>query len=180
MQISDLNARLVWESRRLLRRLGPWTLLAIVLLIVGTAALSAAHLRSRQNAAAAVRIAELRAVPAAWRSSSPASEPAKLRAPFPPLDERHAQLRDVLAAAERAGVQVRVGEYRLKAGPSGAYTSLRVALTLADDYAKIQSMLIDALNRVRTMTLESATFGRPDRKARVVEARLNLIFYFQP
>jgi len=177
--LKTLLSRLRWEGRRFVSRFGASAALAACLglmLIVASVAVFVAErnieqLQSELSASSAQRRA------AQIRPDDGGNGDLLRR--LPPHGELPDQLKRIYMAAEREQVRLKIAEYRTKTEPDGSLVSVNISAIAADEYLRIQRALIEILNTVPNVGLESATFRRPDRRSTRVDARLSLVLYLR-
>ncbi|HAT32027.1 MAG TPA: hypothetical protein DCW29_14575 [Janthinobacterium sp.] len=174
---SNLGARLGWQARRLWRR-GGWTAAA------GLAALALALLAQQQSQgllarqrlvagelAAAVRLAALPA-PAL---PDEADGMAAFYAYLPAHDAIPERLKDLVEVAQKSGVTLIKAEYKPQQENNAAFLRYQITLPVKAEYANIQTFLVNALQALPTLTLESVIFKREQIESAEVEARIQFV-----
>lgn len=173
-------ARVGWEGRRAVRRLGAGS--GPAWLLAGLAAallLSAWWLREAQHERwqRASRAAASADAPAP-ATAAPTSEPdgrARLRAfdaRLPPHDDIPSVLQELILLAEAQGLVLARGAYRPQVDAQGGYLRYRMTLPVTGPADAVQRFMMAALRSQATLSLESVQFKRERRDTSVVEARI--------
>ncbi len=176
-------AKLLWQSRRLLRQLGPAAAAGIACALL--ALLAQWHalqlqqqqqvlLRQLQTAVSAAASA------AAGAATSPrvADSASSIAAFYAYLPEHTAipdHLRQLVEIAESHGITLSKAEYKAEAESRADFLRYRITLPIRADYASTQDFLIHALQAMPTLTLEAVAFKRTQIEAGEVEARIQLV-----
>lgn len=173
--IGPFFARLAWELRRYSARANAGyalssalVALALVFVVSGLSDQTKAESQRKQ-------FSSLRTAPAKIERHSDPKD--ALVSALPAAREIPVHLRNLYSAAEKAKVELTIAEYRTRAVPAAGYATVSLGITVESDFARIQRMLIDAMARSRTLTLESMSVQRIADNGDAVEARLNLQLY---
>lgn len=172
--IRSFVARAQWELRRQSSHRHAGYVVSALLLAVA-AMLVMSGFSSQTKALLQRKQLTTRAAPAKIDLQSTSRE--ALVSALPSQREIPVHLRNLYAAAEKAKVELTIAEYRIRAVPAGSYSTVALGITVESDFARIQRMLIDAMTRSRTLTLESMSIQRIADNGDDVEARLNLLLY---
>ena len=171
--------RLAWEAQRLGRTLGwPCTL--------GAACLALAAFALRQGDALAARQQQLAAqLAAAARQSALPPSPITLDADADSLAAFHAylpahdsipdQLKALLEVAQKSGVTLAKADYKPQEDGNTAFLRYQITLPVKAEYAQLQAFIVDALQELPTLTLDSVLFKREQIEAGEIDARIQFI-----
>jgi hypothetical protein len=169
-------AKLLWQSRRLLRQLGPAAVTGMACALL--ALLAQWHaLQLQQQQQALIRQLHTAASAAAAPSPKVADSASNLAAFYAYLPAHAAipdQLRQLVDIAESHGITLSKAEYKAEADSRADFLRYRITLPIRADYASTQDFLIHALQAMPTLTLESVAFKRTQIEAGEVEARIQL------
>jgi len=170
----QLFARLQWELRR--HSSHPHAGYAVAVLLIFVTVVLAASGFSDQTKAASNR-KQLSTLRAPVKLDPQSNAAAMLTAALPSSREVPVHLRNLYAAADKAKVELTIAEYRTRVQPAAGFSTVSLGITVESDFPRIQRMLIDAMTRSRTLTLESMSIQRIADNSDDVEARLNLQLY---
>ena len=174
-----LPPRLRWEAQRLWRKLG-WPC------AIGVACLALAAFAVRQGEALAARQQQLTAqLAAAARQSALPLAPATLDAEADSLAAFHAylpahdsipeQLKTLLDVAQKSGVTLAKADYKPQEDGNAAFLRYQITLPVKAEYAQLQAFVVDALQELPTLTLDSVLFKREQIEAGEIDARIQFI-----
>lgn len=172
-------AKLLWQSRRLLRQLGPAAAAGIACALL--ALLAQWHaLQLQQQQQVLLRQLQTAVSAAAGAATSPrvADSASSIAAFYAYLPEHTAipdQLRQLVEIAESHGITLSKAEYKAEAESRADFLRYRITLPIRADYASTQDFLIHALQAMPTLTLEAVAFKRSQIEAGEVEARIQLV-----
>lgn len=169
-------AKLLWQSRRFLRQLGPAASAGIACALL--ALLAQWHAQQLQQQQQALTL-QLQAAASAVATPTPKiADSASSLAAFYAYLPAHAaipdQLRQLVDIAESHGITLSKAEYKAEADSRADFLRYRITLPIRADYASTQDFLIHALQAIPTLTLESVAFKRAQIEAGEVEARIQL------
>jgi hypothetical protein len=170
----NLGPRLLWQSRRQLRRIGAGAITGTAcLLLAALAQWHGGQLEQRQSAlarqlAAAAKAAALPPAPVATEAAGVAAFHAYL----PPHDTIPDLLKDMVHVAQQNGITLAKAEYKPLADTKAGFLRYQITLPVKADFAKVQSFIINALQTLPTLTLESVAFKRDQIETGDIEARI--------
>ncbi len=178
---ANLGARARWEARRLGRRLG-WAagagLLGLALALLaswqGAALERRQHTLTEQLKTAALKAA---ATPASAEvePDQDARQLAAFYAYLPAHDAIPDQLKELVRVAQQTGVTLVKAEYKAQPELNAAFLRYQITLPVKADYAAVQSFIVNALQGLPTLTLDSVIFKREQIEAGEIEARIQFI-----
>lgn len=171
--------RLAWEAQRLWRTLG-WPC------AIGAACLALAAFAMRQGEALGARQQQLTAqLAAAARQSALPQAPITLDADADSLAAFHAylpahdsipeQLKTLLEVAQKSGVTLAKADYKPQEDGNTAFLRYQITLPVKAEYAQLQTFIVDALQALPTLTLDSVLFKREQIEAGEIDARIQFI-----
>lgn len=171
--------RLRWEAQRLWRTLG-WPC------AIGAACLALAAFALRQGDALAARQRQLAAqlAAAARQSALPpavvtldadADSLAAFHAYLPAHDSIPDQLKALLEVAQKSGVTLAKADYKPQEDGNTAFLRYQITLPVKAEYAQLQAFIVDALQALPTLTLDSVLFKREQIEAGEIDARIQFI-----
>lgn len=171
--------RLAWETARLWRTLG-WPsaigaaclALAVFALRQGEA-LSAHQPRVRAQLAAAAKQAALPQAPVTLDAD--ADSLAAFHAYLPAHDSIPEQLKALLEVAQQSGVTLAKADYKPQEDGNAAFLRYQITLPVRAEYAQLQAFIVDALQTLPTLTLDSVLFKREQIEAGEIDARIQFI-----
>jgi len=171
-----LAARVAWEARRLLRRLG-WGACAgaLSLALAGAGAWQAQRLDLRQEQLTA-DIAQARARRLAPQPVPVPDSTRRLAAfhDYLPAHETIPELlKQLVGAADKNGIALAKADYKPQADDGAAFMRYEITLPVKADYARVQAFIVSALRELPTLTLDSVTFQREQIESGEVEAKLH-------
>ena len=175
----NLAPRLIWQGRRQLRRIGAGALAGAACLCLAAAA--AWHGRqldheqqvlARQLKATARAAAEQAAAPPA---PTEAGGVAAFHAYLPPHDTIPDLLKDLVQVAQQEGITLAKAEYKPQLDDQAGFLRYQITLPVKADYAHLQSFIINALQTLPTLTLDSVSFKREQIEAGDIEARIQFV-----
>jgi hypothetical protein len=173
----NLAPRLAWQMRRLLRQCGPGAVAGLTcLLLAALAQWQALQLDQRQ----AILTRQLNA--AARAAAAPhtpivtaASGVSAFYAYLPAHDAIPDQLKELVRVAQQSGIALNKAEYKAEQDSKAGFLRYRITLPVKADYASTQGFIINALQTLPTLTLESVAFKREQIEAGDVEARIQFV-----
>lgn len=176
---SVLGARLLWEARRLLRRLGWAASGGIGALALAAASAWQAHGLEQHGERLAHQLARLRAgqdtraTPAAPAPPSAAHRVDAFYAYLPAHDALPGLLKELVAVAAKNGVTLAKADYKATPEDGAAFMRYQITLPIKADHAKVQAFIVGALHGLPTLTLDAITFKRERIDTGEVEARIH-------
>ncbi|WP_219115454.1 type 4a pilus biogenesis protein PilO [Janthinobacterium sp. UMAB-56] len=174
-----LPPRLQWEAQRLWRSLGwPCAIGAAYLALAAFAMQQGDALAERQqqltaHLAAAARQAAL--PPAAVTLDADADSLAAFHAYLPAHDSIPEQLKALLEVAQKSGVTLAKADYKPQEDGNTAFLRYQITLPVRAEYAQLQAFIVDALQALPTLTLDSVLFKREQIEAGEIDARIQFI-----
>jgi hypothetical protein len=173
------TTRVVWEVRRLVRRVTHRLGLPWLLAFLGAASLlSALWLRESQHdrwERASRSVTPWLTLPQGRPATVEPDARARLRAFDDHLPEHDAipvALQDLIALAEANGLTLARGNYRPQLEAQGGYLRYRMTLPVIGQADAVQRFMMAALRDQHTLSLESVQFKRERSDTSVVEARI--------
>jgi Tfp pilus assembly protein PilO len=174
-----LPPRLAWETARLWRALG-WPS------AIGAASLALAAVAMQQGEALAGRQQPLRAQlavmakqaalpPAPVTLDADADSLAAFHAYLPAHDSIPEQLKALLEMAQKSGVTLAKADYKPQEDGNTAFLRYQITLPVKAEYAQLQTFIVDALQALPTLTLDSVLFKREQIEAGEIDARIQFI-----
>ena len=174
-----LQLRLQWEAQRLWRTLG-WPS------ALGAACLALAAFAMQQGDALAERQQQLRTQlammakqaalpPAAVTLDAEADSLAAFHAYLPAHDSIPEQLKALLEVAQKSGVTLAKADYKPQEDGNTAFLRYQITLPVHAEYAQLQTFIVDALQELPTLTLDSVLFKREQIEAGEIDARIQFI-----
>jgi len=169
---------------RLLRRYGPFTLLAVALLAAALVVAVWALELDRQ--ADAMRVSA-----AARRAASPANAAPLVRqmplaeqldefvGAFPPMQSSAADLEQVFRSAKHHNLQLPKGEYKFNHNLNEPLASYTATLPVRGDYRSIRDFSADVLRAVPNATMEDLHMARSSADSTMLEAIVRFTFVYR-
>ncbi|WP_435626531.1 GspMb/PilO family protein [Candidatus Ferrigenium straubiae] len=181
-----LRGRLRWASRRWLRILGRSGVLAIGMLVVFPpfyfSAISPAQERLDAARSSELSLRERilhagKSLDGGWRT--PAEQLTEFYRFFP--EERHSPqwLERLAALAEKNGLSLNEGEYKVARGKAGRLMRFQIILPVKGEYPRIRSFLAALPAETPIIALEHVQFSRQNIGDSAVEARISLALYLE-
>lgn len=178
---------LAWELRRLVRafwrRFGAAGIAALAFLgIAGIATWidrnADAERDALQRDLAAHRTGQPLARPVVQASGDEArARLAEFDRYLPSHDDIPQAVGDLLTLAEREGLLAEKGEYRAQAETQGGFLRYRMTLPVKGDAAAVRRFVLAALERQKTLALESVQFKREQAGDAQIEARIQWLLF---
>ncbi|MGK5046760.1 type 4a pilus biogenesis protein PilO [Janthinobacterium sp. GB4P2] len=174
-----LPPRLQWEAQRLWRSLGwPCAIGAACLALAAFAMQQSDALAERQQQLAVQLAAAARqsALPqAAVTLDADADSLAAFHAYLPAHDSIPEQLKALLEVAQKSGVTLAKADYKPQEDGNTAFLRYQITLPVKAEYAQLQTFIVDALQALPTLTLDSVLFKREQIEAGEIDARIQFI-----
>lgn len=173
---SVLAARVLWEIRRLLRRLGWAASGGIGALALAGASAWQAHgleLHGERLAHQLARLRAARAAPAAPAAPSATHRVDAFYAYLPAHDALPGLLKELVAVATKNGITLAKADYKPTPEDGAAFLRYQITLPVKADHAKVQAFIVGALHGLPTLTLDAITFKRERIDTGEVEARIH-------
>lgn len=174
---AKLGPRLGWEAKRLWRKTGAGA-------AIGIAALAAALLAQWHISALHQRETGLRrqlqsATRAAAQPQAPVPTAAGGLSAFYRYLPAHAaipeQLQALVEIAAKHNVPLAKAEYKAQPEPRAGFLRYQINLPVKARYADVQAFMLDALQAMPTLTLDSVAFKRERIDSGDIEARVQFI-----
>ncbi len=175
--------RITWQVRQTLDVIGWQGMLGIALLTAGLliAAAIPSRLAGLEQAHGEVDTLRKRlqlAAPNAGRSGGSRSEQlANFYAFFPALVTLPDWLERIYAAAEKNGVQLDTGEYKLLQERNQKLVRYQLTLPVRGNYAQVRGFIAEVLTAVPAAALDEIGFRRDSVGATALEARIRFTLY---
>ena len=174
-----LPPRLQWEARRLWRTLGwPSAIGAACLALAAVAVQQGDTLAGRQQplrAQLAVMAKQAALPPAPATLDADADSLAAFHAYLPAHDSIPEQLKTLLEVAQQSGVTLAKADYKPQEDGNTAFLRYQITLPVKAEYAQLQTFIVDALQALPTLTLDSVLFKREQIEAGEIDARIQFI-----
>lgn len=170
----NLGNRLLWQTRRQLRRIGAGAIAgAACILLAALAQWHSTQLAQQQavlarQLSAAAKAAALPPAPVATEAAGVAAFHAYL----PPHDTIPDLLKDMVKVAQQNGITLAKAEYKPQADTKAGFLRYQITLPVKADFANLQGFIINALQTLPTLTLESVAFKRDQIESGEIEARI--------
>lgn len=172
-----------WRLARRLRQRGASSLLlGLGLVLLLATALWRADVERRWRAHEAG--SQAAAAAAAAAVTDPADRRGALLRDFyqalPEGDEMPVVLQDLIDLAERHGLRLLRGNYRMEVDGAAALARYRMSLPLRGDTAQVQRFVQSALLAHATLAIDSIQFKREPQSGRALEARVQWVLFVRP
>lgn len=171
--------RLAWEAARLWRMLGwPSAIGAACLALAAFAVQQGDALGTRQQQLAAQLATAARQAalpPAPVTLDADADSLAAFHAYLPAHDSIPDQLKALLEVAQKSGVTLAKADYKPQEDGNTAFLRYQITLPVKAEYAQLQTFIVDALQALPTLTLDSVLFKREQIEAGEIDARIQFI-----
>lgn len=174
---AQAGPRLAWESRRLWRKTGRAAAIGIAALAAAllaqwhAAGMHQRELALRQQVAAAAR--------AAGQPQAPVPTAADGLSAFYAYLPAHAaipeQLQTLVDIAARHKVPLAKAEYKAQSEPRAGFMHYQINLPVKAEYASVQAFMLEALQAMPTLTLDSVAFKRERTDSGDTEARIQFV-----
>ena len=170
--------RAAWQLTRWAQRPGAGPGLAALCVLLLLAAALFWHRSGREleaaTAARAKQVAQLR--PAATAGGAPDAV-RQFLAGLPAADDAAAVVQVLFDQAEREGLRLPRGNYRLQPEPATQLMRYRISLPVRGEAQRVQRFVQAALVAVPTLAVESIHFKREGVAGLVVEARIEWVLF---
>lgn len=174
-----LSPRLAWETARLWRVLGwPCAIGAACLALAAAAMQQGEALAGRQQALRAqlaIMAKQAALPPAPVTLDADADSLAAFHAYLPAHDSIPEQLKTLLEVAQKSGVTLAKADYKPQEDGNTAFLRYQITLPVRAEYAQLQTFIVDALQALPTLTLDSVLFKREQIEAGEIDARIQFI-----
>jgi len=178
LQLS-VSPRLAWEAARWSRKLGWSGAIGIACLALAAFAVrQAGELATRQQQltaqlAVAAKQAALPQAPVSMDAD--ADSLAAFHAYLPAHDTIPEQLQQLLEVAQKNSVTLAKADYKPQEDGNTAFLRYQISLPVKAEYAQLQAFIVDALQALPTLTLDSVLFKREQIEAGEIDARIQFI-----
>ncbi|MGK5051206.1 type 4a pilus biogenesis protein PilO [Janthinobacterium sp. RB2P8] len=174
-----LPPRLQWQAQRLWRIVGwPSVIGATCLALAAFAVQQGDALDARQQQLAAQLATAARQsalLPAPITLDADADSLAAFHAYLPAHDSIPDQLKALLEVAQKSGVTLAKADYKPQEDGNTAFLRYQITLPVKAEYAQLQTFIVDALQALPTLTLDSVLFKREQIEAGEIDARIQFI-----
>jgi hypothetical protein len=166
--------RLAWEGKRLWRKAGRAACAGVAALAAAllaqwhTTGMHERELALRQQLAAATRIATQPQSPIPTAADGLSAFYAYL----PAHDAIPEQLQTLVDIAGKHKVPLAKAEYKAQSEPRAGFMRYQVTLPVKAEYASVQAFMLEALQAMPTLTLDSVAFKRERADSGETEARI--------
>jgi hypothetical protein len=109
-----------------------------------------------------------------------ASKLPQFLAKLPPISQRASTIKSLIDIAASEKLLLDEVTYKTVTLPNDPINHYHVEFSLFASYPEIQHFLSTLLNKMRFVSIESLTFSRETAQDDVVEARIHLVFHFNP
>jgi hypothetical protein len=175
--MNHFGPRTAWEARRAWRRLGAAATAGIAALLCAAAMLWHAHMLEQQMPALHARLQTARQA-AATPAAAPPTAADGLAAFYRHLPAHAAipeQLQKLVEIADRHRVPLAKAEYKPQREPRAGFLRYQINLPVKADYAAVQAFMLEALQALPALTLDSVAFKRERSDTADVEARIQFV-----
>ncbi|GAB2849538.1 hypothetical protein GCM10027277_17150 [Pseudoduganella ginsengisoli] len=175
--VTSLAPRAKWEARRAARRLGAPAAAGVTALACALSMLWHTQVLTQQlptlqaHLAAATRTA---AQPVAAPPTA-ADGLAAFYRHLPAYAAIPEQLQTLVKIADQHHVPLAKAEYKPQAEPRAGFMRYQINLPVKADYAAVQAFMLEALQAMPALTLDSVAFKRERSDSTMVEARIQFI-----
>ncbi len=169
--------RAQWEARRALRRLGAPAAIGLAAASCALAMLWHAHALERQLPVLQARLdaaARAAAIPVAAPPTA-ADGLAAFYAHLPAHAAIPAQLQTLVEIADKHRVPLAKAEYKPQGEPRAGFLRYQINLPVKAGYGAVQAFMLEALQAMPALTLDSVAFKRERSDTAEVEARIQFI-----
>ncbi|MFZ4875095.1 type 4a pilus biogenesis protein PilO [Janthinobacterium sp. Mn2066] len=171
--------RLAWEAARWSRQLGwPGAIGIVCMALAAFAVQQAGDLTVRQQhlTAQLAAAAKQAALPQARvNMDADADSLAAFHAYLPAHDTIPEQLQQLLEVARKSGVILAKADYKPQEDGNTAFLRYQISLPVKAEYAQLQAFIVEALQALPTLTLDSVLFKREQIEAGEIDARIQFI-----
>ena len=175
--VTSITPRLRWEARRAARRLGAPAAIGCAALAGARAMLWHAQALKQHLPAMQARLAAATRA-AAQPVAAPPTAADGLAAFYRHLPDYAAipeQLQTLVRIADQHHVPLAKAEYKPQAEPRAGFMRYQINLPVKADYAAVQAFMLEALQALPALTLDSVAFKRERSDSATVEARIQFI-----
>jgi hypothetical protein len=170
---------LIWQLRRLARRLGAFGLAGLGLLALALL-LQVTQVESLQRATAAQneKLAALR-LAAATRAAAPAPQPLNALAALPPTGAAAQQIGELERLARSHGLELPRGQYSMAPQTGTSLARWQLVLPVAAPYPALHAFMAAALERLPNLTLDELKLKRDRIESTELQAELRLSLFVE-
>jgi hypothetical protein len=175
--VTSFAPRARWQLRRTLRRLGAPAATGAAALACALAMLWHAQALRQQLPAMQARLAAVSRATAIPVAAPPTAADglAAFYRHLPAHAAIPAQLQTLVDIADKHHVPLAKAEYKPQAEPRAGFMRYQVNLPVKADYAAVQAFMLEALQALPALTLDSVAFKRERGDSAEVEARIQFI-----
>jgi Tfp pilus assembly protein PilO len=167
----------LWQGRRLARRVGAGAIAGAACLVLAMlASWHGTQLEQRQLALsrqlnAAARAAALPRV----QAPTAAGGVAAFYAYLPAHEAIPDQLKELVRVAQQSGITLAKAEYKAQQDAKAGFLRYQITLPVKAEYANVQTFIINALQALPTLTLDSVAFKRDQIEAGDIDTRIQFV-----
>lgn len=175
--VTSIAPRASWQARRTWRRLGAPAAIGAAALACALAMLWHAQVLQQQLPAMQARLAGATRA-AAMPVAAPPTAADGLAAFYRHLPAHAAipaQLQTLVEIADKHQVPLAKAEYKPQVEPRAGFMRYQITLPVHADYAAVQAFMLEALQALPALTLDSVVFKRERSGSSTVEARIQFI-----
>lgn len=175
--VTSIAPRARWQARRGLRRFGAPAAIGAAALACALAMLGHASVLQQQLPAMQARLAgaaRAAAVPVAAAPTA-ADGLAAFYRHLPAHAEIPVQLQTLVEIADKHQVPLAKADYKAQVEPQAGFMRYQINLPVHAEYAAVQAFMLEALQALPALTLDSVAFKRERAGASTVEARIQFI-----
>lgn len=177
---SNVGARLAWEGRRVWRRLGWCAGIGVFCSVLAVLALWQTQQSAQRQQSFVKKLQAVSSISAEKPVSEVtqgdiARQVAVFYAYLPQHDAIPDRLKRLINLAEKNGMTLAQAEYKPQPEVNADFLRYQIVLPVKAAYPNIQSFILDALQELPTLTLESIAFKRDRIESPEVEARIHYI-----
>lgn len=175
--VTSIAPRARWEARRALRRLGVPAAIGATALSCTLALLWHTHALQQQLPAMQARLASATRAAAIPVAAPPTAADglAAFYRHLPDHADIPAQLQTLIDIADKHRVPLAKAEYKPQAEPRAGFMRYQINLPVKAGYAAVQAFMLEALQALPALTLDSVAFKREQSGSSIVEARIQFI-----
>ncbi len=181
---APLSERLRWRMRHWLPRLGWPGILAIGLLAISPpfylSAIRPMQQRldvAQRSAVSAQELVSKNGNTVRGGGYSPREQLAEFYKFFPPEKTSPLWLEKLVTVAEKNGLKLNDGEYKVTRDKSGQLMRYRIILPVQGKYPQIRKFLASLATEIPIMALENVQFERKDITDSTVQVKIKLVLY---
>jgi hypothetical protein len=175
--VTRFAPRAGWELRRAWRRLGAPAAIGIAALLCAAGAWWHAHTLARHLPALQTRLAAATQSATLPLAAAPTAADglAAFYAHLPPHAAIPEQLQTLVQIADKHQVPLAKAEYKAQMEPRAGFLRYQITLPVKAGYAATQAFMLEALQALPALTLDSVAFKREKTASSEVEARIQFM-----